>query len=338
MDLNIKTKDWLYIFLFGIFFGTIFGMALYILASANELDGALLGGLNGFFIALISLLLITVGNDFILPKVDKKYWKGISFILAFLSGVFGSFWASFVAIISGIFVIDGYYNNLYFFTFLIGLITYLIGFVMYLFVNSRNQEEFIAKQYKQSRLHLLQAQLNPHFLFNSLNSVAELVYVDPKKAEYAIMNISKFLRSTLDETLKVSLANELALVQNYLNIENIRFNENIALQINTHNLNPKEIFLPKFSIQLLVENSIKHNYVAKNKLNLAITLEKKGDTIDIKVTDNGKGFDTITYGTGLNNLAQRLEFLNNGSLTHTSEPHKTEFQITLKDNYENIGY
>jgi len=336
--LKIKAKDWLYIFLFGIFFGTIFGMALYILASANKLDGAILGGLNGFFIALISLLLITIGNDFILPKCNPKYWNGISFILSFLSGVFGSFWATFAAIMGGVFIIDGYYNNLYFFTFLIGLITYLIGFVMYLFVNSRNQQEFITKQYKESRLHLLQAQLNPHFLFNSLNSVAELVYVDPKKAEYAIMNISKFLRSTLDESLKVSLYNELELVQNYINIENIRFNENISLCVEKNNLNPKEIFLPKFSIQLLVENSIKHNNTSKNKLNISIILEKIEKDILIKIEDNGKGFENITYGTGLKNLVQRLEFLNNGKLTQKSDSQTTQFQITLKDNYENIGY
>ncbi len=337
-QLKIKAKDWLLIFLFGVFFGAIFGMALYILASANKLDGALLGGLNGFFIALISLLLITIGNEFILPKVPKKYWNAVSFILSFLSGVFGSFWASFVAIMSGIFIIDGYYNNLYFFTFLIGLITYLIGFVMYLFVKSRNQEEFTLQQYKESKLHLLQAQLNPHFLFNSLNSVAELVYVDPKKAEYAIMNISKFLRNTLDETLKVSLAKELELVQNYINIENIRFNQNIKLQINSKNLNLKEIFLPKFSIQLLVENSIKHNFVAKKNLHIKIDIKEENDEISITVTDDGKGFTTITYGTGLKNLKERLEFLNSGTLHQTSDTDGTHFIITLKENYENIGY
>ncbi len=336
--LNIKLKDWLFIFLFGLFFGTLFGTALYILASSNPIDGAILGGLNGFFIALMSLVLITIGNDFILPKVDEKYWNGISFVLAFLSGIFGSLWASFAAIMGGVFIIDGYYNNLDLFTFLIGLITYLIGFVMYLFVSSRNQQEFIAKQYKQSRLHLLQAQLNPHFLFNSLNSVAELVYVDAKKSERAIMNISKFLRSTLDESLKVSLANELELVQNYVNIENIRFMDNISLQIDTQVLSTKEIFLPKFSIQLLIENAIKHNNVAKSKIKISVVARKLNDTIEIMISDNGKGFNHIIYGTGLRNLKERVEFLNNGTLTQKSEEDKTEFTITLKDNYENIGY
>jgi sensor histidine kinase YesM len=336
--LKIKTKDWLFIFLFGVFFGTLFGTALYILASSSPFDGAILGGLNGFFIALMSLLFITIGNNLILPKVAPKYWNGISFVLAFLSGIFGSLWASFAAITSNIFIIDGYYNNLNLFTFLIGLITYLIGFVMYLFVSSRNQQEFTAKQYKQSRLHLLQAQLNPHFLFNSLNSVAELVYVDAKKSERAIMNISKFLRSTLDETLKVSLESELELVQNYVNIENIRFMENITLQINTNKQNKKEIFLPKFSIQLLIENAIKHNNVAKKTLIVKVEIEKIDTQIIITVTDDGKGFQTITYGTGLTNLKERLEFLNNGTLTQKSDPDKTQFTITLKDNYENIGY
>ncbi|MDD2697183.1 MAG: histidine kinase [Arcobacteraceae bacterium] len=336
--LKIKTKDWLFIFLFGVFFGTLFGTALYILASSSPFDGAILGGLNGFFIALMSLLFITIGNNFILPKVAPKYWNGISFVLAFLSGVFGSLWASFAAIMGGVFIIDGYYNNLNLFTFLIGLITYLIGFVMYLFVSSRNQQEFTAKQYKESRLHLLQAQLNPHFLFNSLNSVAELVYVDAKKSERAIMNISKFLRSTLDESLKVSLENELELVQNYVNIENIRFMENITLQINRNNEATKEIFLPKFSIQLLIENAIKHNNVAKKTLTVKVEIEKIDTQIIITVTDNGKGFETIHYGTGLTNLKERLEFLNNGTLTQTSDTNKTQFKITLKDNYENIGY
>ncbi len=336
--LKIKAKDWFWIFVFGIFFGTLFGITLYILASSPIFDGAILGGLNGFFIALMSLVLITVGNDMILPKVDQKYWNSISFFLSFLAGVFGSLWANFAAMTLGIYIIDGYYNNLDFFTLLIGLITYLIGFVMYLFVRSRNQQEFTAKQYKESRLHLLQAQLNPHFLFNSLNSVAELVYVDPKKSEHAIMNISKFLRSTLDESLKVSLANELELVKTYINIENIRFGDNISLKIENIKLSVQEIFLPKFSLQLLVENAIKHNYVSKQQLDITITIEKIGEDIILKVIDNGKGFELIRYGTGLKNLKERLEFLHNGMLMHESKEKKTTFTITLKDNYENIGY
>ena len=145
------------------------------------------------------------------------------------------------------------------------------------------KNEEIKTQILETKLIALENDLNPHFLFNALNSVSELIYVDQKKAEIAVIEISKFLRNAINKDSLISLETELSMVKTYVNIENVRFDEKINLQIEDFE-KVKTIKVPKFSIQLLVENAIKHGFTGNN-LNISIKFE-----------ENNKFYRVCRYG------------------------------------------
>jgi len=162
----------------------------------------------------------------------------------------------------------------------------------------------------QSRLSSLETQLNPHFLFNSLNSIAELVHIDSYKAEEAILKVSSFLRNTMEEKALIPLQKEIDNVKEYVELENIRFDGKIHLII-IGDIPAWEV--PKFSIQLIVENAIKHG-VNPDKRLLVITLSFNHEQNLIHIENDGLAIRSKDFGIGLNNLNQRLELLCRGYL------------------------
>ncbi|MDY3200682.1 MAG: histidine kinase, partial [Arcobacter sp.] len=173
----------------------------------------------------------------------------------------------------------------------------------------------------------LENELNPHFLFNALNSVSELIYQDQKKAENAVIQISKFLRNAINKESLITLETELSMVKTYVNIENVRFDEKIVLKIDDFE-EFKDIKVPKFSIQLLVENAIKHGFTG-DILNINIKFDKNSIIVinDGKITTNPK------FGTGLSNLQKRLELQKIGNLEFEIEDEKMKFIIKIKDKF-----
>ncbi|MGB0429462.1 MAG: sensor histidine kinase [Bacteroidia bacterium] len=112
---------------------------------------------------------------------------------------------------------------------------------------------------KEATLNKLRSQLNPHFIFNSLNSIRALVSVDPEKARDSITALSNIFRKTLqlDKSTKVTLSEELQIVEDYLKLEKIRFEERLEYSFDLDN----EVFtwqVPPLMLQTLVENGIKH--------------------------------------------------------------------------------
>lgn len=161
---------------------------------------------------------------------------------------------------------------------------------------------------KQIQLDNLSAQLNPHFLFNSLNSIKSLVEENPSKARRAIDLLSDLLRSSLydkDEDL-ISIQKELELVNDYIELEKLRFEERLSLKI-TLDENLKQVKIPTLSIQLLVENAIKHGIdklIKGGTVSLEIT--KSDNKVIIKVLNPGKLTSKKSKGVGLKNLQERL--------------------------------
>ena len=163
---------------------------------------------------------------------------------------------------------------------------------------------------KQAQLDNLSAQLNPHFLFNSLNSIKSLVIENPDTARRAIDLLSDLLRSSLYEkdTYLISIKEELALVKDYIELEKLRFEERLKLNINV----PEELLhvkIPTLSIQLLVENAIKHGIderINGGVVNLEILKEET--QLFIQVQNPGKISELKTSeGLGLKNLQERLK-------------------------------
>ena len=325
VELKITLKDWIYITIIGAFFGFFISLCFYFLSyDLQNISTIIFSTSSAIFISLFSFFLITISNKFILPKVKQKFWYLISFIFSFLSGFLG-FSFSFLLFSFGDFKIIYILSSFWIYiSITIGFLTFLVGLILHQFISMKYKNESIKSQMLETKLKALENELNPHFLFNALNSVSELVYQDTKKAEHAIIHISKFLRNAMSKDSLIKLETEISMVQTYVNIENIRFDEKIVLNIDDFTLY-KNIKIPKFSIQLLVENAIKHGYLGK-VLNININFSKD----KITVQNDGKIANIVEFGTGLSNLQKRLKLQKVGNLSFEKLDDKMLFIIELK--------
>lgn len=327
--LRIKKLDWLYILAIGVIFAMLLSSLGYVLMERDWYQGALFGALLGFAITLFSLIFISYMNHVILPKISEIFWLPLAIFFSFFSGFLGTLFTTTVSELLHIDLIPLFHTHPVQIAVAIGLLTYIVGALLYRFVKMRNEKEEVDHHYVQSRLRSLETQLNPHFLFNALNSIAELIHQDPNKAETAILKVSTFLRNTMDEKALIPLSDELRNVRDYVELENIRFSGKIDMHIDD---SMPRIKVPKFSIQLLVENAIKHGFIDKKILKISLSYDK--DQNSLVIQNNGKAMKSTKFGTGLTNLAQRLKLLCKGKIEITDTQSPT-FTIYLGDCHEN---
>lgn len=162
-------------------------------------------------------------------------------------------------------------------------------------------------------LQNLRSQLNPHFLFNSLNSIRALIEIDPQKSKAAITTLSNLLRKSLisNKESLISINEEIEIVRNYLNLEKIRYEERLSVTWNIdETINHFKI--PPFIIQTLVENAIKHsisNAMEGGFIKIKSIQEDK--TILITVENSGHLKQESDTGIGIQNMQRRLSLLYN---------------------------
>ncbi len=325
VELKISKLDWLYIIVIGAFFGFFISFFLFLInTNLKEFSTILFGTTSAISISLSAFVFISISNDLILPRINEKFWYLISFIFSFLSGFLG-FVVCYALFSFTDFPIISFLKPIWLYiSIVIGFFTFLIGLILHQFISMKYKNESIKSEVLDSKIKALENELNPHFLFNALNSISELIYLDQKKAEKATLDLSKFLRNAITRDSLIELDSEIKMVETYLKIENIRFDDNIKLEINISKEFSK-IEIPKFSIQLLVENAIKHGFNSK-ELNINIrTIENK-----IIVSNDGILSENVSFGTGLSNLEKRLELLGIGNLRYKKENHKMIFIIELK--------
>ena len=179
-------------------------------------------------------------------------------------------------------------------------------------VAERREGEF-RRAAKAAELRSLRYQVNPHFLFNTLNSLSSLVMTGrTERAEEMIQAMSNFYRHSLaeDTIADVPLADEFALQQHYLEIEEARFPERLTTRFDLPG-HLADCRVPGMILQPLVENSVKYA-VAPSKANvtIAVSAREEGDTIVIRVADNGAGVPERVahgFGIGLTNVRDRLK-------------------------------
>ncbi|MCL1139856.1 sensor histidine kinase [Shewanella pneumatophori] len=163
----------------------------------------------------------------------------------------------------------------------------------------------------QAELKLLQAQVNPHFLFNALNTIAAIIRRDPNTARQLIQNLSQFLRINLKRTTGlVSLADELEHIDSYLTIEKARFIDKLTVNIEI----PESLLqckLPAFTLQPIIENAVKHGI--SNMLDAGVIVVKgeqlSDDSLLLSVTDNAGLYSPTTdsEGLGMNIVDKRIQ-------------------------------
>lgn len=173
---------------------------------------------------------------------------------------------------------------------------------------------------RDAELKALQTQINPHFLFNALHTIASFVRINPVKAREIIIDLSTYLRYNLEHTDKlVPLSKEFEQVQAYINIEKARFNNKFDVLFNS-TCCIKNIKIPSLIIQPLVENSIKHGILKQGKKGIIkISVKNLNKTwYTISIEDNGVGIDKntikninteINKNIGLKNVHNRLKLL-----------------------------
>ncbi|WP_200890671.1 sensor histidine kinase [Pedobacter lusitanus] len=178
---------------------------------------------------------------------------------------------------------------------------------------------------KDTQLHNLSAQLNPHFLFNSLNTIKALVLENPKDARRAIDLLSDLLRSGLynKDNMQTIVSDEINLVKDYLELEKLRMEGRLQQDIAIDPL-LMSFIIPRLSIQTLVENAIKHG-VARQKDGgfVYIEIKKDNDQISISVKNTGQfNGKESSHGIGLKNLSERLRLQYGGlaKFTITEQP------------------
>ena len=167
-------------------------------------------------------------------------------------------------------------------------------------------------QLSAARLTALQGQLRPHFLFNTLNMIAEQVYTDPAGADAMLTRLGVLLRSSFIETdrERVPLHREIELLESYVEIMRARFRGRLTFELD---VDPAALdaLVPRFVLQPLVENAIKHGVEPREEGGrVTVTARRQGDSLTLDVRDNGDGLSaTIREGTGVTNTRERLHHL-----------------------------
>lgn len=173
-------------------------------------------------------------------------------------------------------------------------------------------------QLKSAELNNLRKQLSPHFLFNSINNIRSLIMINPEEARRALLNISDLLRFALNYQKKetVPVAEEMEVVTAYIELNKIHLNNKVTFEIFVEDeLNG--MMIPPMSIQLLVENAIKHGDLMEGACVKVSIMENQGVKV-IEVVNSGQlRVSEANSGIGLANLRQRLAstFHNNAELT-----------------------
>ena len=186
------------------------------------------------------------------------------------------------------------------------------------FIDAREREVQVARlseQLSSARFAALQAQLNPHFLFNTLNTITVLVRDNDRHGAVSIIeHLSELLRRTLTrhQANEVTLGEELDLVQQYVAIEQARFSDRLRPEFRI----PESLMsaaIPSFGLQHLVENAIRHGIAKHTDAGLlVITATRSGDVLEISVIDDGAGIDPVAPvppGHGIDNTRERLRAL-----------------------------
>ena len=177
----------------------------------------------------------------------------------------------------------------------------------------------------RTQLATLRSQLQPHFLFNALHTIVQLIHIDPRRAAAAAELVADLLRRTLEEQRdEVPLRDEWRFVSRYLDIEQMRFGERLVVNADL----PPDLQsegLPSFALQTLVENAVQHGAAPRvAPTEVAITATRSDSNLVIAVRNSGdrdaSPTDGMGTGTGLARLRERLSVLYGGAATLVSRP------------------
>ncbi len=215
----------------------------------------------------------------------------------------------------------------------------LVAAVFYLYIfYSKNREKTereseLKQELREAVLRALKSQINPHFLFNSLNSIASLTRTNPDKAHEMVIALSDFMRYSLRKQHNelVPLEEEINHVRLYLQIEKIRFGEKMGF---TFQVGPEclDCHIPTLLLQPLFENAVKYGvYEASERVEVALTAKKESDHTVLIITNNydPEAAPAKGEGIGLKNVQERLRLVYNSNNLMEIKDEGGKFEVTI---------
>jgi len=269
----------------------------------------------GFFIYLISVLYFVFIGKFTVSQID---------ISLHIDGIINTMDVNFLLYFIMVSIMYSYY---------------------FIIENKKNEIEnsLIKSQLANAKLNLLKSNLQPHFLFNTLNSISSLVDSNKKQAQNTIADLGNLLRELLDTGNKnmITLEQELNLLVKYINIIEVRFSDHFTFSsdIDDHILSAA---FPSFLLQPIIENSIKHGYdYNTTDLEVHLSIEKEDDRILISISNNGKilekDFKLTEKNIGIKNTLERLKTIYNNDFQYYIKNKKDESGIITHISIPYIG-
>jgi hypothetical protein len=316
-------------------------LVLYFLIGIN-LNNALYDSVvyNGIFM----LLALSLWYPSLYLSLDKnKVWKTLGNHLA------GGIITSLIWIYAGYFILTNLidepgYNDFIekslIWRFNVGIIFYLITVVFYYvafyykgFREKASREAELKSLIKDSELKSLKYQLNPHFVFNSLNSISSLTISNPEKAREMTIKLSSFLRKTLSYNDKqmTPLKYEIENSRLYMDIERIRFGDNLGFEEELSD-DCRKIEIPSMLLQPLFENAIKHGvYESTEKINIRLSCLRENHYLKITLQNNfdPEGVSRKGEGIGLKNIKDRLKLIYNQDNLITFDKLENLFTVNI---------
>jgi signal transduction histidine kinase len=199
----------------------------------------------------------------------------------------------------------------------------------------------LERQLSSAHLRALQMQLEPHFLFNTLNAITTLVELNRTQDALDILaHLNNILKTGLKRSTpsKIPLAQELQIVESYLAIERVRFADRLQVDIN---LDPSALdgLVPSFLLQPIIENAIRHGIAhCENVGCIETSVKRFGERVQIQVRDNGPGANGLShpgFGIGLNNTRERLvHFYQDNYALRAGQPQSGGFEVSITIPYE----
>lgn len=288
-----------------------------------------------FLYVLGSAIIISFLLWFVEQKIINNY---LGFTYQFVMKLVLTFSLFYIPVLIGYFLIDKINGTLpfyipLFFVFLSltigrGLLIYLNHFSDSLIQQKELELSKLKELNAKNELESLHAHINPHFLYNALNSITSLMHESTSKAEDMMLSLSDLFRYSINRKGKKmsTVADEVEMVENYLKIEKIRFEERLKFKIDVNtNLLEKEI--PMYILQPLIENAVKHGFSkTKNYVEIHLKIKEEPNNLLIIVSDNGIPFPKDMYsGYGLQSVYDllRLCYGDKANLNWTNKPKKS---------------
>jgi len=323
------------------FFGSL------VFSGNSSWRNVLIGGLTGFAFSSCCVLLTVAAMHRLLPYVRSRLsprltWVVLIAALAVIATV-GSFLPVLVLVVVGYVpphrLLPVWWEPLkisIFFTVLFGMSGTVIGELRArldktsLALRTKERDEAEARRLAaEAQLASLESRVDPHFFFNTLNSIAALIRHDPPAAERMVEQLAALMRSSLERggAPLVSLEEELTLVRNYLDVEHVRFGPRLRYAMHRDGA-PGATLVPRLSLQTLVENSVKYAVSPRREgASLRVAAAARDGRVELTVEDDGPGFDpaALPAGHGLDLLRSRLAMLfgDEASLHVDSRPGQT---------------